>query len=213
MMSLVLVLLAQSQSMNLNNQPIICVDEGAYCSARKVRAFELNCSGSGLACTQTGGRMTVTMTGVNNPTVTCAADEALSWNGSAWLCISKVRAAFMADAGITAQYLPITCAAGEFITCDGSSCSCATPSGGGGSGGNFVSDTVTFTGGRDATKVVTAAWATAASSLVCAPDGEEASVEGLTVVVVNKASGSFTIRAEPRNGRHTGALSFTCTGL
>ena len=208
-----LVALALAQTMNLNNQPLVCMDEGAYCRADRLRAFEFNCSGSGITCTQVGGRMTVTLTGVNNPTVTCAADEALSWNGSAWLCVSKVRAAYMADAGITAQYLPITCAAGEFITCNGTSCSCATPSGGGGSGGNFVSDTVTFTGGYDATKTVTAAWATAASNLVCAPDGEEASVEGLTVVVTSKASGSFTIRAEPRNGRHTGALPFTCTGL
>lgn len=87
-------------------------------------------------------------------------------------------------------------------------------SGGGGSGGNFVSDTVTFAAGKyDATKTVTAAWATAGSAIVCAADGEEASVEGLVVTVISKAAGSFVVRAEPRNGRHTGALPFTCTGL
>lgn len=213
MTALALFVLAQTSSLNLNNQALICLDEGTYCRADRLRAFEFNCSGTGLTCTQTGGRLTVTMTGVTTPSVTCAADQALTWNGSAWSCISKIRAAYMADAGITAQYLPITCAAGEFITCDGSSCACATPSGGGGGGSaNFVSDTVTFTGGYDATKVVTAAWATAGSSLICTPDGEEASVEGLTIVVTSKDSGSFTIRAEPRNGRHTGALPFTCTG-
>ena len=217
MTPLVLMLLAQSlntNATNLNQQPLLCMDEGAYCSSRRIRAFELNCSGAGITCAQTGGRMTLTMTGVNNPSVTCAADEALTWNGSAWSCISKIRAAYMADAGITAQYLPITCAAGEFITCNGTSCSCATPSGGGGSGGNFVSDTVTFAAGKyDATKTVTAAWATSGSSIICNADGEEASVEGLTVVVTSKAAGSFVVRAEPRNGRHTGALPFTCTGL
>ena len=89
-----------------------------------------------------------------------------------------------------------------------------TPSGGTGGGGNFVSDTVTFAAGKyDATKTVTAAWATAGSAIVCAADGEEASVEGLVVTVISKAAGSFVVRAEPRNGRHTGALPFTCTGL
>lgn len=86
-------------------------------------------------------------------------------------------------------------------------------SGGGGSGGNFVSDTVTFAAGKyDATHTVTAAWATAGSAIVCAADGEEASVEGLVVTVTSKTSGSFVVRAEPRNGKHTGALPFTCTG-
>ena len=89
-----------------------------------------------------------------------------------------------------------------------------TPSGGGGTGGNFVSDTVTFAAGKyDATRTVTAAWATAGSAIVCAADGEEASVEGLVVTVISKTSGSFVVRAEPRNGKHTGALPFTCTGL
>ena len=87
-------------------------------------------------------------------------------------------------------------------------------SGGTGGGGNFVSDTVTFaTGTYDATKTVTAAWVSASSVIVCNAYGEEASVEGLTIVVISKAAGSFVVRAEPRNGRHTGALPFTCTGL
>src|SRR5574343_1201829 len=41
--------------------------------------------------------------GGSTPNVTCAADEALTWNGSAWGCVAKVRAAYYADAGITAQ--------------------------------------------------------------------------------------------------------------
>lgn len=85
---------------------------------------------------------------------------------------------------------------------------------GGGGAGNFISDTVTFSAGKyDATRTVTAAWATPSSKILCVADGEEASVEGLVVTVLTKSSGSFVVRAEPRNGRHTGALPFTCTGL
>lgn len=108
---------------------------------------------------------------------------------------------FACDGGITCTR------AGNTLVING------TPSGGGGVGGNFVSDTVTFAAGKyDATKTVTAAWATAGSAIVCAADGEEASVEGLVVTVISKTSGSFVVRAEPRNGKHTGALPFTCTG-
>lgn len=58
--------------------------------------------------------------GGSTPNVTCAADEALRWNGSAWSCISKVREAFYADAGITAQTAtalasnPTDCTAGQY---------------------------------------------------------------------------------------------------
>lgn len=40
---------------------------------------------------------------------------------------------YSSDAAGFANYLPITCTAGQYITCNGSSCSCGTPAGGGGS--------------------------------------------------------------------------------
>lgn len=55
----------------------------------------------------------------STPSVSCAADEALNWNGSAWSCISKVRAAYMADAGLTAAALeanPTDCGANQYAT-------------------------------------------------------------------------------------------------
>ena len=203
---LLLLLLAQ----NLNQQPIESRQAGVRLSPW--RQYVVDCR-TGMTCATDGGVLYLSSSGGggSTPTVTCATDEALTWNGAAWACISKIRAAWAADAGITAQYLPLTCGAGQFVTCAGTSCSCATPSGGGGSA-NFVSDAVTFSGAYDATKSVTAAWATSGSSIICAADGEEASVEGLAVTVTSKAAGSFTVRAEPRSGRHTGALPFTCTG-
>lgn len=116
----VLVALVLAQSMNLNNQPLLCMDEGAYCRADRLRAFELNCTGTGVTCSQTGGRMTINATGGGStPSVTCASDEALTWNGAAWSCISKIRASWASDAGITAQTLlnnPADCTAGQYAT-------------------------------------------------------------------------------------------------
>lgn len=89
-----------SQSMNLNEQPLLCMDEGLYCRADKRRAFELNCSGAGITCTQTGGRMTLTVTGGSGPA-------------------GKVAEAYAADASITAQAFeanPSDCSAGQYAT-------------------------------------------------------------------------------------------------
>jgi hypothetical protein len=52
-----------SSELNLNQQPVLCMDEGAYCSATRRRTFEVNCSGAGITCTQTAGRMTLTVPG------------------------------------------------------------------------------------------------------------------------------------------------------
>jgi len=115
MTPLVLMLLAQSlntNATNLNQQPLLCMDEGAYCSTRRIRAFEFNCSGSGLSCAQVGGRMTLTMTGVSNPSVTCGVGEALSWNGSAWSCVS------------TGGSPTVTCSSGYALFWNGSAWSC-----------------------------------------------------------------------------------------
>lgn len=116
MTPLVLMLLAQSlntNATNLNQQPLLCMDEGAYCSSRRIRAFELNCSGAGVTCAQTGGRMTVTVSGGgggSTPTVTCSAGYALFWNGSAWSCVSVI-----ATASALASD-PTACGAGAYVT-------------------------------------------------------------------------------------------------
>lgn len=114
----------------------------SYQNLNGVAPVRFSCDG-GVTCTKAGYTLYITGPGASSggstPSVSCAADEALRWDGAAWSCISKIRAAYMADAGITATYLPITCAAGEFITCDGSSCSCATPAGSGGSSDAGVS--------------------------------------------------------------------------
>lgn len=88
----------------------------------------------------------------------------------------------------------------------------ATPPGGG-TGGNYLTDTVTFAGKSDATKTVTAAWATTSSYIVCGAGSEEGSVEAMQVVPITRAAGSFTVRAYVLQGTHTGALTFYCTGL
>ena len=80
-------------------------------------------------------------------------------------------------------------------------------------GMNTSTDTVTFaTNAYDATKTVAAAWATASSIITCVSLGEEASIEGIDVQVISRDAGSFVVRAEPRAGRHTGALPFNCIG-
>ena len=84
---------------------------------------------------------------------------------------------------------------------------------GGGSGGNYLTDTVTFAGKSDTTRTVTAAWATTSSYIVCGAADEEGSVEGLLVVPITRAAGSFTVRAYVLQGTHTGALPIYCTGL
>ncbi|MBL0304428.1 MAG: hypothetical protein IPQ23_22505 [Cytophagaceae bacterium] len=124
-----LVLLLLAQSLNLNTQPIESRQAGARLSTQ--RQYVVDCR-TGMTCATDGGVLYLSSSGGggSTPTVTCAADEALTWDGAAWGCISKIRAAWAADAGITAQYLPLTCGAGQFVTCNGSSCSCSTPAGG-----------------------------------------------------------------------------------
>ena len=72
---------------------------------------------------------------------------------------------------------------------------------------------MTFAGKSDATKTVTAAWATTSSYIVCGAATEEGSVEAMQVVPITRAAGSFTVRAYVLQGSHTGALAFYCTGL
>lgn len=103
---------------------------------------------------------------------------------------------------------------GSGVTCaDTGGKTVCTVSGGGGGSVNTATGTVTFDGGSlDAYTTVTAAWASPSSVIVCVPTGEEASVEGLITTVSTKGSGSFVVRAEPRNGTHWGSLPFECVG-
>jgi hypothetical protein len=181
------VLLALGQ--NLNVTPIEVRQNGVRLPTRQ-RQYVIDCR-TNLTCSVDGGTLYMEAAG----------------GGSS----GKVAEAYMADASITAEYLPLTCAPGQFVTCTGTACSCATPSGGGGSA-NYSPGTLTFDGGYDAVSTVTAAWATGSSSVICGPVGEEASVEGLAVVPLTLSVGSFTVRGEPRSGTHSGNLSFVCTG-
>lgn len=303
-----------AQTMNLNQAPILCMDEGAYCRADRLRAFELNCSGAGITCAQTGGRMTVTVSGGgggSSPTVSCVAGEALSWNGTTWLCVSNVSTAtalaadpaacgagtYVSDiaangtlscgtptgtyvlpdatslitggvrltgdlagtatspavvddshnhtgatisgldtSDITTGTLPqvrggmgvasLTCSAGQFVTCNGTLCSCSTPSGGGGGGSaNVLEVDVDFGTGTNSVEVVVTgqAWVAATSVILCVPtmvatstraEGEEdAVIEGLTAAIHTRvAATGFTLYVAPRDGVASGVFKFHCTG-
>ena len=137
-----LVALLLAQSMNLNTEPIVGMDEGGYIRADKRRAFELNCSGAGITCTQTGGRMTLTVSGggsgsggapVDGGYLTLTAGSTGSSNekvlsGGTNISISpagvvslsgQVPAAYAADASVTAVQLaadPTACGAGTYVS-------------------------------------------------------------------------------------------------
>lgn len=136
--ALALVALAQgTPAPNLNVWPIDARDEGARLS--RYRAYALDCRGAGITCTSDGGVMTATVSGGgggSTPTVTCAADQALSWDGAAWSCVSKVSAAYAADASVTAQALatdPTACSAGQYVSdvAANGTLTCSTPPSGG----------------------------------------------------------------------------------
>lgn len=89
----------------------------------------------------------------------------------------------------------------------------ATPAGGGGGNIHVASANAYFDGGSlDSVTTVTAAWSTPTHTILCHGTGEEASVQGLQVTVLSQTSGSFVVRAEPRNGSHWGNLPFVCLG-
>lgn len=122
--ALALLALAQgTPAPNLNLWPIDARDEGVRLS--RWRAYALDCRGAGISCTSDGGVLTATVSGGgggSTPTVTCAADQALSWDGAAWICVSKISAAYAADASVTAQTAtalaadPAACGAGTYAT-------------------------------------------------------------------------------------------------
>lgn len=97
---------------------------GAVSSASALAANPSDCtSGQYATGIDSSGNLTcATPTSGSTPDVTCATDEALTWNGSVWSCVSKVRAAWVADAGVTAQTAtalasdPADCDVGKYAT-------------------------------------------------------------------------------------------------
>jgi hypothetical protein len=192
---MMLALLVLGQTMNLNVQPLLCMDEGAYCRADRLRAFELNCSGAGITCAQTGGRMTVTVAGGGggSPTVSCVAGEALSWNGTTWLCVTNVATATALAAN------PAPCSAGQYVSdiaADGT-LTCSTPAGGAGSGTSFEQSVTLTDDGAFFTQAVALPATTATSKFVCRPFGTTAdsltpeviAIAGLQVTVADLVAG------------------------
>ena len=118
-----LLLPATVYAQNMNLWPVDVRDEGTRLS--KWRAYAADCRGAGVTCTSDGGVWTITVSGGgggSTPDVTCAADQALSWNGTAWSCVSKISAAYAADASVTAQTAtalaadPAACSAGQYAS-------------------------------------------------------------------------------------------------
>jgi hypothetical protein len=194
------LILAQS-TMNLNVEPMVCLQNGSYVRADRRRAFELNC-GTNMTCTQSGGRITISSSGgggggsgapLDGGYLTITAGSTGSTNervltagtnisitpsaGLATIAVSGTVASattastatalaanptdcsagqyattIAANGNLTCSSLAAgdvttgtlagargglgatqpTCTAGDFLTCNGTSCSCSTPSGGGG---------------------------------------------------------------------------------
>lgn len=149
-----LLTLLFGQSMNLNVQPIIVKDEGVQQS--NTRAATINCTGAGVTCSQSGTTMTINAAGgggSSSGTALQAGDGSGGFSEYAGTsctnqfprALSASGAATCASVSLTADVsgtLPAgngglggaqpTCGAGQFLTCNGTSCSCSTPAGGSG---------------------------------------------------------------------------------
>lgn len=116
----------------------------------------------------------------------------------------------------------LTCSAGQFITSNGTTYSCGTPTG----GTNVAQVTVAFgSGNTTASTVVTGqAWVTGTSKILCAPTllaasgraegAEDAIIEGITGAVHTRSAGvGFTLTVgKPGPGLLYGSFIFHCTG-
>lgn len=149
-----LVALILAQSMNLNNQPLLCMDEGAYCRADRLRAFEINCSGAGITCTQTGGRMTLSVSGggagggapvdggyvtfsggttgsTNERTLTAGTNIAISTATPGQVSIGVTGTVSAATTATQLASDPTACSAGQYVTdiSAAGALTCSTPPG------------------------------------------------------------------------------------
>jgi len=197
----ILAALLAQPSLNLNQQPIVSRQNGGRLST--TRQFSIDCRAN-MTCTVDGGVLLLSSSGGGGGG---SSDFDGGYN-------------VVQDEGVPLTKRTTIDFTGAGVTCTdtGSKTSCDIPGGGGGGGGgggniHSASGVVSFDGGsRDAYTTVTASWSSPTHTIVCTPTGEEASVEGLVVTVQTQTSGSFVVRAEPRNGTHWGSLPFVCLG-
>jgi hypothetical protein len=194
--ALLLVLLAQPNTMNLNLnlQPIMSRQGGAALSTK--RQYAIDCR-SNMTCTVDGG--VLLLSAASGGAGSSDFDGGYNVIEDEGVPLTKRTTLNFTGAGITCSD------SGGVTTC--------TVSGGGGGSVNTASGVASFDGGTlDTLTTVTAAWASGSSVITCTPTGEEASVEGLITTVLSQAAGSFVVRAEPRLGTHWGDLPFVCIG-
>lgn len=208
MTAFVLVLLGQFTS-SLNGQPLTAIV----------------CDG-GVVCSRTGSVARIVVTGGGGGggggVTSVTASPPLASSGGATPNVSLTGTVAGANGGLGATQP--TCAGGQFLTCNGTTCSCATPSGGGGSG-NFVEVDIDFGAGAPlATAVVTGqTWVSGSTRIVCAPtmvatstraEGEDDAVaERLVVATHSRVAGvGFTVVAAPSKGLAYGVFKVHCTG-
>lgn len=114
-----------------------------------------------------------------------------------------------------------TCGGGQFLTCNGTTCSCATPSGGGGGSANTFEASVALSGAGVYSQTVTGlAWVTSSTSIACTALGTTAdgltpeviSVAGLVITYSDRVAGTgVTLRVANPHGL-TGTVRIECTG-
>ena len=127
----------------------------------------------------------------------------------------------------TAVRLALTCSAGQFVTCNGVTCSCSTPSGGGGAGGsaNVVGVDVTMSGPFGKATVTGQTWVGSTSSIICSPQwsgsasaantAEVHQLASMTPTVTNLVVGTgFDLLVfDSRFFGVSGTFHFSCTGV
>ena len=148
---LLALLLAQVQPLNTNTQPVLCMDEGSYCRADKKSAFEVNCSGAGITCTQTGGRMTLSVSGgggapvdggyvtfsggttgsTNERALTAGANIAISTATPGQVSIGVTGTVSAATTATQLASDPTACSAGQYVSdiSAAGALTCSTPPG------------------------------------------------------------------------------------
>jgi hypothetical protein len=146
-----------------------------------------------------------------------AASAPLASSGGATPTISFTGTLGAANGGFGAAQP--TCLGGQFLTCTGSTCSCATPAGGGGAG-NFLETSLAVDDVGYFSQTVSAAWVTTGSRIVCQPFGtaldlltpEVIAISQLHATVSGLVAGvGFTLQVYSPNGL-SGTVRFHCTG-